>query len=227
METTKKAETFDERIERERKERQALFVMFADKMETVAKLLGGRLKEEKPDIDGGVPYSFSREILLPDGSLWVSAETYGNKKHFHFSGIYPKTAKGEYIRPYGYGETPSDSINVSRTKNAEQIARDVTRRLLPEYALRLAKVREMVADYDGFHEKQRNAIKAVADGSGLTASDHRENGIIQFEFVSPSADDKEGRGDVEPLGRGTVKMTLSYVSPEQAVKILDILNAKQ
>lgn len=226
METTKKAETFDERIERERKERQALFAMFADKMETVAKLLGGRLKEEKPDIDGGVPYSFSREILLPDGSLWVSAETYGNTKHFHFLGIYPKTAKGEYVRPYGYGETQRDSINVSRTKNAEQIARDVTRRLLPEYALRLAKVREMVADYDGFHASQQNAIQTVSKDSGLTSSDHKENGIIQFDFKT-SVDDGNGRGDVTPAGRGAVNMSLSYLSPAQAVAILKLLKAEQ
>lgn len=224
MET--KTETWDERIARETKERYELHANFAVKIEAVAKLLGGSLKEEKPDIDGSVPYSFSREILLPDGSLWVTSQTYQNKNHFHFSGQYPRTKKGEYIRPYGYGEAASDSINVSKDKTPEQITKDVTRRLLPEYALRLAKVRAQVADYDGFHASQQNAIKTVSEKSGLTSSDHKENGIIQFDFKT-GVDNGEGRGDVTPSGRGAVNMSLSYLSPSQAVSILKLLNAKQ
>lgn len=227
MET--KTETFEQRANRERKERQELFASLRLKMDAVSVLLGGFLKPEKEDIDGGVPYNFSAEIVLPDngGVLWVTSETYQNKKHFHFSGQYPRTKKGEYVRPYGYGETPADSINVSRDKTPEQIAKDVTRRLLPEYKTRLEKVRAQVADYDGYHESQQTAIQTVSQGAGLTFSDHRENGIIQFSFASDRADDGEGNGDVIPLGRGTVKLSLSYLSPAQAVAILELLKAEQ
>jgi hypothetical protein len=132
-------------------------------------------------------------------------------------GVYPRTAKGEQYP--SYGETrPSISFSVTRTP--AQIAADIRRRLLPEYAKHLVKV-----------EKWIDHTNRAAEELATTRALMQEAGFYFPEHSSTQGYMKKTRA--EQLGRpqpsvwvygGFVDMKLKDVTPEQALKVLQALD---
>ena len=132
-------------------------------------------------------------------------------------GVYPRTAKGESYP--SYGET-RPSITFSVTRAPAQIAADIRRRLLPEYAKHLAKVEKWV-------EHSNRAAEELANTRSLM----QEAGFYFPEHCSERGYMKKTRA--EQLGRpeptvwvfgSFVDLKLKNVTPEQAVKVLEALD---
>jgi len=182
-----------------------------EKLKKTAEILGFTLEPRKPDDTFSACYRVS--INGPDKiSLWLTAFGYQERDRITIHGTYPRDAKDQYIRPYDYGEKQMDKITVSLTKSAEQIARDIKARFMPEYLRRLEKVKKQIADSNDYHGGRQAAIKEVAAGLGLGIDTHREDGAIHFY-------DDGFSFDVEPHGRGKVKLTIQELTPAQCIAI--------
>lgn len=74
----------------------------------------------------------------------------------------PKNDKGEkpYIGHLGLGDEPK--IGMSPDKPAEQIVRDIERRLLPAYRPMLAKALQLIEQANAYHNKVESMAKEIA-----------------------------------------------------------------
>jgi hypothetical protein len=119
-------------------------------------------------------------------SLFLS-NTWAGKGKLHVSGWYPD--KVQHDTAQRIGNPPS--INVSITKSAEQIAKDITHRLLPEYREMLAKVltqhAEDVAFRNGTEEIKKEVAKII-NGTLRNGSDTVHGaGTIDVQVSSPTS----------------------------------------
>lgn len=89
------------------------------------------------------------------GTIW------NDKTKLHISTSFPRDKQNH--SHVGYGET-HPSINVSVSKSAEQIGKDITRRLLPEYLPMLEKVRERIRNTETYLDNK------AAMGAALKAA---------------------------------------------------------
>ncbi len=180
----------------------------------VAEILGGTLDTRPDEI-----WTFVRSIKLAKGEIFVRfGGNWGPKGSYHISGSYPRDAKQSYINPYDYNETRQDSINCSSNKTPEQIAKDIARRLLPEYFLRLAKVEKQILDNDTYHADRKTAIEFVSRETGLPIETDKEGGTIRVDYGEIS-------GACEPIGHHDIHLELRYITPEQAAHIINYLKA--
>lgn len=205
-------ETFEQEQARVKAERKERYLAMESKIKSIAKILGFELDNRNEEYYWG----FNREISRGNKKLWVVALSYGTKDRIMISGSYPRDAKGSYINPYGYNESRADKISVAASKTPEQIAKDITKRLLPEVERCLGIVQKQIDQNDNYHSSRKETIKYVADKTGFNYSDHKEDGCIyQYE--------DELSIDVEPRSEGRLEIKLSGVSKELAVKILKLL----
>lgn len=87
------------------------------------------------------------EIKGPEGQAFsLHFEGYGNQGKLRVTGTFPRTNDGEYIGiPRG---TSDPEIGVSLSRGAETIAKEITRRFLPEYLPILAMVQKTKQERD-------------------------------------------------------------------------------
>ena len=151
-----------------------------------------------------------------DMKLYGSCSSYG-KWRIEISCSYPRDCKGEYIRPYDYNETAKDSITVSSDKSPEQIAKDIERRLMPEYKDRLAKVKEKIRHYDDYHN---STISTLTDLKGFAPDEW------EIRNKSFSLRGIKGYGTVKVSG-SEASIELSYMSPLIIKKIIALLQKEE
>jgi hypothetical protein len=157
----------------------------------------------------------SSKYINGDMSLYVSTSGY-EKWKIRISGDYPRNWKNEYIRPYDYNEKASDSINVSHEKTADQIAKDIERRLMPEYKIRLAKVQKLNKSSNDY---QNNSIKLLEELKGFPADKYEtENRKFSLHMET-------GFCSIDVHGN-EVSLDIHSVSGETAKKIIAILKEK-
>jgi len=87
----------------------------------------------------------------------------------HVSSDLPKDAKGEipYVEGYGQLGKRMPSINTSFNKSPEQIAKDIERRLMPEYMDILMKALSRIASSDAYHSKTEGFAGQIAKLVGV------------------------------------------------------------
>ncbi len=90
---------------------------------------------------------------------------YRDKDKIHISGEFPKMSDGEEIpkarRPYN-NNGPWHSICVSHFKAPEQIAKDIKRRLLPDYMALMVEVLAQREEIDGQYNGRDSRAEAIA-----------------------------------------------------------------
>ena len=101
------------------------------------------------------PEGWPMGARLADPDLHASLYLSSREGKIHVSTDLPKDAKGEipYVPGYGQIGKRMPSINVSFDKTTEQIAKDIERRLMPEYMGILAKALTIIDSSDAFHGK--------------------------------------------------------------------------
>jgi hypothetical protein len=155
---------------------------------------------------------------LPDGGrLYFSCGRQHGQLHISASVANDLREHRAYYRE---GEAPRTSMNVSESKDAERIAADVRRRLLPEYERELAACAANKAKHDDNNAKRVAALTKVAAPFGERVQCDEQSGEPR-----PLSIDREGKFSLtaKPYCEA-VKLEIG-VSPEIAGKIAALLAA--
>lgn len=184
----------------------------------VAKALGKGWSVEKKERD----YSHYVEVLGPDGAA-ISISTAREKDRLYISGNYDDRIDGEQVWLVPY-KTTNPSITVAMTKSAEQIAADITRRLLPDYLPLLADCQKTVEQHKSFRATTAATADRVAAAVGGRVDGPR-NGRSSTQVSVYHSDDLQGQtGDITISGTGVSFDRLS-VDADEAIAMLHALAA--
>lgn len=145
---TAQAETWEQRQEREGRERLERLAWFNDKMKNVAALLGAYTSEpwawqepEEPAL-----WNPSGSLVGPDDKeIHATLDGYRKQGRIALSGTYPRDKAGRY---YGGMQNQRAAITVAADKCEGKIAREIKSRLLPTYLAELAKIRARIKKSD-------------------------------------------------------------------------------
>jgi hypothetical protein len=112
---------------------------------------------------------------LVDHDLHASLYFNHHEGKIHVSSDLPKDAKGEipYVEGYGQFGKRMPSINTSFSKTPEQIAKDIERRLMPEYMDVLSKALTRIVSSDSYHSKTEGFAGQIAKLVGVEAKDNK------------------------------------------------------
>ena len=119
----------------------------------------------------------------PMGAHLVDPEAHANlyfnhhEGKIHVSADLPKDTKGEipYVEGYGQFGKRMPSINTSFNKTPEQIAKEIERRLMPEYMDILMKALSRIASSDSYHNKTEGFAEQIAKLVGVEAKGNKVN----------------------------------------------------
>jgi hypothetical protein len=123
----------------------------------------------------------------PNQQAVFLSNTWGPKGMLHAAGWAPDGVSTD-TRDVG----PCPNINMSLNKTAEQMAKDITRRLLPEYQIWLAKVLERDVKEKAYKNSKAELKRAVAElfGTNPPRDDYetvRSHGAIDVEVSGPDS----------------------------------------
>lgn len=177
--------------------------LFNHKMTRVAELLSltWELQEEAYDNRGYLLGSNEEQIFVCTGG-------YQNKSSIRISSSYPRDARGQYT-----AYEMEISINVVETKTADQIAKDIQRRFLPQHRINLAVVQEKIRQSNKYMSDRLANITQIADHFGWELS-----GQDQETIYCPI----DGVYRIEALNDMNVKFDVQC-RPTLAIKILELL----
>ena len=180
----------------------------------VATELGKLRKEGWTSGDGW--HTSQKRLTGPDGAeLFVNVNEMQHRGRLLASGNYPKTN----------GRPGRESISVGLTRPAAAIAKEINRRLLPEYLANLAEVHHYNDTERTQHEERGGVMAKVAGLFGQTYEQQPyELGRSNTYRDSFRLYGAQASGSVEATGRpDTLEMELRSVPIETALRILAIL----
>jgi hypothetical protein len=136
----------------------------------------------------------------------------------HVSSDLPKNAKGEtpYVTGYGQLGKRMPSINVSFDKTPQQIAKDIERRLLPEYLPVLEKAVEQIADSDAYYNKTESFAEEIARIVGVEA---KGNTVDFYRSKYPVFGEKHGKAEVHD-DEVSLELRLTYEMMKDVLEFL-------
>ncbi len=148
--------------------------------------------------------------------IMIEIGDHKTKERFSLTGCFPRDNQGNYLH---YGS--SRSITVAAEKSPEQIARDIEKRLIPEYLVELKKALDQVETSNRYHRARHENLKKIADhlGVNLSSWDSGKN-----DFVSPHLVGIGGK--IEAQEEDKVTLTVE-VTPEMAIRIIDLLREEK
>jgi hypothetical protein len=161
---------------------------------------------------------WARVFALPDGgSLYVHAGRQRGQLNISTSVANDLREHRPYYRE---GEAPKTSINVSASKDAQQIAADIRRRLLPEYERDASACKALKAGHDDHNAQRILALTKVAAPFGEHVHCDERSGEPR-----PFSIDREGKFNLtaKPYCE-SLKLEIE-VSPEIAGRIAAMLAA--
>lgn len=176
------------------------------KVVAVFKLLGLKVNKQNEVCSWRVNEKAEKD----DVQLYVSSSKF-EKWRVTISGGFPRTAKGEYIRPYKYDERPHE-ITVSGEKTPEQIAKDIENRFMPRYRELLANVKKQIESADNYMYTTKKTLRALGRSVDEAEEDSKE---FHVSF-------KGGYGHVKASGEN-VSINLTSLDVQTAKKILALL----
>jgi len=173
---TAQAETWEQRQEREGRERLERLAWFNDKMKNVAALLGAYTSEpwawqepEEPAL-----WNPSGSLVGPDDKeIHATLDGYRKQGRIALSGTYPRDKAGRY---YGGMQNQRAAITVAADKCEGKIAREIKSRLLPTYLAELAKIRARIKksdDHDALLLETHNKTAAAVGAQTYTEDEYR------------------------------------------------------
>ncbi len=173
---TAQAETWEQRQEREGRERLERLAWFNDKMKNVAALLGAYTSEpwawQEPDEPA--LWNPSGELVGPDDKeIHATLDGYRKQGRIALSGTYPRDKAGRY---YGGMQNQRAAITVAADKCEGKIAREIKSRLLPTYLAELAKIRARIKksdDHDALLLETHNKTAAAVGAQTYTEDEYR------------------------------------------------------
>lgn len=141
----------------------------------------------------------------PTFALWLST-TWGPRGMLHISGQVESYQGSNGLR---YNEKPP-SMNVSMTKSAGQVAKEIMRRILSTYTDMHARNRSAIVERKRYAEVRSNTEAAIK--AAETAYDQAHKTMAKSIYLRTEAD-----------GETTVKLSLSSVPLDLAQRIIAML----
>jgi len=185
-------------------------VGFNEKMSAVARILK---MEWRPDLEARG--NFGQLLGAEQIQLHVNNLEYKTPNKINFRGIYPRDAK----RQLWTGEKENIEIGVSVDKSPEHIARDLQRRFLPKYIEHLRVMTEKINKINEYNSKKEATLGQVADRFGYEIRDNNQEGICFPHGL--------GIYSIKAYTDMQVELSQIYCSSEAAIKIIEILMAKE
>ncbi len=201
---------------------------FKTKVEQVRSVLGwshlAPLSEEHPDDDR---FTISGFPLVPgswrsEAQLYMSYDSY--TKRIRIAGSYPY----DWDHRTNVNSCEHISITVAETKTADQIARDISKRVLPEYLHNLDKIIERNARSLADHLKKVEQLNVLAsvlnteyqwEGYGQ----HRNYGQHSYTLWRVDPINGVKVRAIESMYDGTIRFQLEDMSLEAALKVIETL----
>jgi hypothetical protein len=139
-----------------------------------------------------------------------------NMQRLTVSGRYPITSRGGFISaPHG---TPRPDMTVAISRGPEAIAKDITRRLLPEYRKVLAAVQEIKRRTDASEDSQEANLRSLAEVFGTNPSaDNLKHGTMRLNIPIQGA-----YGDLEAFDN-SVNLNLRSIPIQKALQVARLL----
>lgn len=134
-----------------------------------------------------------------------------------FAPIWPRSRDGLEFRPPGGSKT----VRVSADRQADTLAKDVTRRLVDAYLADLPTYRERADEHDRMREAQIAIARAIASKLSMGKVTFHGTDCPQLRPC------KHGVREVKVYSDGTVAMELSSINADTAVKVVELLVAIQ
>jgi hypothetical protein len=147
----------------------------------------------------------------------ISLCFYFYKDRVEVGGVYPKF-DGHVVTPRDVWDgnvrlQAPKSISISTSRGPETIAKEIRRRLWPEYTRTLERVRAKIREMHDYENATRCALEQVAAGTGSTVSGNAESRSV-----------RTGGLVFRVGGRDLVRLEGPvYMSPDAAVEIARIL----
>jgi hypothetical protein len=162
-------------------------------------------------------------LVAPDGRAFSLNNSWSGRGKLHVSGCYPKDGD-KYMGPrewgaIGYNEQ-APSINVSAEREPGPIARDISRRFLPEYTRVYQACEAKRAEHVAYLATVNNAaaqLEALIPGSEVR--EHDGQGAVYFHTS------EHGYGELMPYS-DTVNMDLRSLPLALALKVAAVLGAR-
>lgn len=126
------------------------------------------------------PEAWGADVNDPDtgASLYIVTSTWKQADRIEVKSQLPQDSKGE--TPYvglQYGQS-MPAITVSGNKSAEQIARDIERRLMPAYLPLLERARKQIAETEEYYNRTETMARKIAALVGVKI----EKGAKKIDF---------------------------------------------
>jgi hypothetical protein len=187
----------------------------------IAKALGFKVEPDTRDAEERrFPRSHVRLLGPDDQTIYLSASyPYGK---LDAGVIFPDRVNGASVWSLPYG-TSAPKISCTLSKSAEQVARDIQRRLLPEYLPLLAQCKACVAETLDYRAKRDAAAEKLAKviGAPVRYESHASDRAPRID-VYHSHKLREASMDID-VGDDEVRFERLRVSHDEAEAILSLL----
>jgi hypothetical protein len=167
--------------------------------------------------------------------IWTRFSAGYGDKRIHASGIYPRTAKGEYVTIWytheerearkvagipdvEYGKIQSPSITIGPDRTPEQIAKDISRRLLPNLLDYHARVMKSVNADNEYHDTTRATLESIK-GAPLDKWEEEKKSFSLY-IKTPGGEDNYGSRAEVKASRESVSLDLHDISASEAIMII-------
>lgn len=225
-----------ENYEKRREEEKARAREVHGRIQTACVMLGYTPeKEEDPE-----PW---RTLAHKDGAPDLFFRCGGNDKRIEVRGSYPPGADGTYSTPLyftaeerdaikagtftgpltkyagEYGKIEQPGITLDRSKSAEQIKKDVERRLLPAINAYYARVMAWIEQHDSYNATSAATIEAIK-AAPLTENEVRDHKYT--EYTAPKDGRDYGIRISAKASRGFADIEIHNLTAEEAAKLVQM-----
>lgn len=164
--------------------------------------------------------------IIYGGRIGFNTPGYNHEKAFVVWARFDKDSLGDCHVDGQYSKDRIDSINVSVSKTAEQISKDITRRLIPEF-LRLARINsDAIAETEAYLNGKIAMGKAIKAAYPTLRLHDSITGVRNKEQYARGTDvTLEGKGIKVVVNRSTCELTLSDLTVDQVRALLEYIPA--
>jgi len=152
-------------------------------------------------------------------AIWMAGPSYNHKSAFHFAADLPRY-NGSYVEAYKpgtYDKMSTPSINCGEVKTPEQMAKDITRRMLADVEVITQVIKDRIAAMVAAADERENTLAAFCEAMGKpTPSKETRYPEYRYKQSVPHGQAEIGTG-------GSVSFTLYGVPQEQALKLAALL----
>lgn len=156
----------------------------------------------------------------PQGEEITIVPNYRTPERAELFGLYPAATRLQKLGGADRGRPDSPRVNVTLTRDAKALARDISRRVLQDYTLTLT---EWQATLQAAELRGNEAVARVQEFStatGLKTTPARDGGPPNVDEYLPG-----NTGQVRYDGTGSVVLERMYLPADLAAQVINLINS--